>query len=55
MLVVAAAPNLVHQPSQSVRDFEADEFSSQSHSWPPTEPGSRISLFLPHDGTDNSR
>lgn len=50
-----AVPNLVHQPSQSVRDFEADVFSSQSHSWLPTESGSRISLSLPHDGTDNSR
>ena len=55
MLVVAAAPNLVHQPSQPVRDFEADVFSSLSHSWHPTEPGSMISLSLPHVGTDNSR
>ena len=50
-----AVPNLVLQPSQSVRDFKADAFSSQSHSWPPTEPGSRIFLSLPRDGTDNSR
>jgi hypothetical protein len=30
--VLAAVPNLVHQPSHSVRDFIAAEFSSQSHS-----------------------